>query len=172
MAKSNARALREYLESDPTLAEEWMLTECNHWAVGWVQHLTFRVLDDAGEPTRIFKLVTEWFNALSDYHIADESLYSEMETDACEDYWRAYQHKEVREQVIKLLQDRYMSDDSDEVIESAVDEIDDETWWTICVHNDGNGVEMENDSYRFSAREIERIADTVQARFLETDEPE
>ena len=32
----------------------WEVTRCNHWAVGWVEHLSFRAIDDAGVPTKQF----------------------------------------------------------------------------------------------------------------------
>lgn len=81
--KSNAKALKDFLESDPSLEEEWKITGCSHWAVGWVDHLSFHAVDDSGAPTRIARILFAWFDYLkNEYPIADESLYAEMESEA------------------------------------------------------------------------------------------
>lgn len=80
--RSNALALRRYLEKDPSLADDYTIMSASHWAVGWVEHISFRVVDPDGSPSRIFRVLTAWFNALSDYPVADDSLYSEMESEA------------------------------------------------------------------------------------------
>ena len=80
--KSNALALKRYLKKDPSLADDWEIASASHWAVGWVEHISFRVVDPDGSPSRIFRVITAWFNALSDYPVADDSLYSEMEMEA------------------------------------------------------------------------------------------
>lgn len=72
IAQSNARILIKKLESDPTLKDEWTITGCSHWACGWVDHLSFRVLDNDNKPTRIFRVIKGWFEDLQDYSIADE----------------------------------------------------------------------------------------------------
>lgn len=82
MDRSNTVALRKYLESDPSLNDDWEISSANHWACGWVEHISFRVVDPDGSPSRIFRVLAAWFKALDDYSIADESLYSEMEMEA------------------------------------------------------------------------------------------
>jgi len=82
LEESNADALEKHLNEDETLENDWEITSCNHWAVGWCDHLSFKVLDGNGEPSRIFRVITEWFNALSDYPVANESDYSEREYEA------------------------------------------------------------------------------------------
>lgn len=44
----------------------------SHWCVGWVEHLSFRVLGDDGKPTPTYYFIKEWFNRLEDEYIADE----------------------------------------------------------------------------------------------------
>jgi len=44
--QSNARVLIKKLESDPTLKDDWRITGCSHWACGWVDHLSFRAVED------------------------------------------------------------------------------------------------------------------------------
>ena len=74
---SNAYALKKYLQEDPSLSEDWEVTGCSHWLVGWVDHLSFRAVEADGKtPTRIFRVLTEWFAALNDYPIADDEDYS------------------------------------------------------------------------------------------------
>ncbi len=172
LERCNARALREYLAKDRTLAKDWCETEAGHWAVGHVTHLSFRVIDRRGNPTRIARVLREWFDALSDYPVANESLYSEMETEACEDYWRSCQESDVRSDVAKKLKSRVeeTEDQADRIasIEDQVDAIPGETFWKIAVHNNGNGRETYNDSYRIESREISEIADTLVEKGLVT----
>jgi hypothetical protein len=82
LEKSNAAALVKHLESDPSLEGEWEVNSANHWAVGWVDHLSFKVLDENGEPTRVFRVLEAWKERLSNYSIADEEDYSERESEA------------------------------------------------------------------------------------------
>ena len=177
LEKSNARALREYLAKDRTLKRDWCETECNHWAVGWVTHLSFRVIDRRGNPTRIARVLREWFDSLSDYPIADESLYSEMEREACEENWSSWQAREVRRYLVKELESRVecttacldsnseecTCDQDDRVArtEDQVDAVPDETFWEIAVRDEGNGREIEGDCYQIGEREISEIADTL-----------
>lgn len=81
--QSNAHAIKALLNSDESLADDWEITQCSHWACGWVDHLSYRVVDDKGEPTRIARIVRGWFDYLkNEYPIADESDYSQRECDA------------------------------------------------------------------------------------------
>jgi hypothetical protein len=81
--QSNAKALLKFLEEDPTLADEWRITDSSHWAVGWVHHLSYRAVDEQGKPTRIARIIKAWFDYLRDvYPIADDDLHSEMVCDA------------------------------------------------------------------------------------------
>lgn len=81
--KSNAKALLNYLKVEhKDLEDDWTITSCSHWAVGWVNHLSFRVIEKDGTPTRMFRVVKAWFAALDDYPVADEEMYSMMESEA------------------------------------------------------------------------------------------
>jgi len=91
--KSNAQAIKAMLKSDPSLEEDWEITGCKHWAVGWVDHLSFRVLDDEGELTRIARVVKGVFDTLSEYPVLDDSLHFEMLHDATMDNIRNHYHR-------------------------------------------------------------------------------
>lgn len=80
--EANAAAMKVMLKSDSSLEEDWEITGCRHWAVGWVDHLSFRVLDDEGELTRIARVIKGIFDALSEYPILDDALYSDMQYEA------------------------------------------------------------------------------------------
>jgi hypothetical protein len=81
--QSNADALIKHLESDSTLADDWRITGASHWAVGWVDHLSFRVVEADGKtPTRIARVLKEWSDALASYPVADESDLSRREYEA------------------------------------------------------------------------------------------
>jgi hypothetical protein len=75
LEQSNAKAIQEYLESMPDLNDDWEITSCNHWGVGWVDHLSFRVLDKQGNITKVAKCIKAFNDALGDYPIADEDDY-------------------------------------------------------------------------------------------------
>ena len=80
--QSNARSIIKHLEGDKSLEGEWRVTECNHWAVGWVKHLSFRVVDRDKKPTRIARVVKGIFDALDGYPVFDEGDFSQLETEA------------------------------------------------------------------------------------------
>jgi len=86
LAKSNARVLKRELaraaaagEIEP---ESWEIVGCSHWAVGHVDHLSYRVLDDAGQPTKIARWLQCWHDALDSYPVASDDDYSEVEHEA------------------------------------------------------------------------------------------
>lgn len=79
LERSNFRVIRADLERDfPDDVDD---IRCDHWAVGWIDHLLVRVLDDSGEVTPAWRRVCEWLDALADYPVADESDLSELEYD-------------------------------------------------------------------------------------------
>ena len=81
--QSNRDALISHLRKDhPVLRKDWRITSCGHWAVGWVEHLSFRVLNEDGSPTAIFRVLKSWFAALSNYPVADDNDYSRRQHDA------------------------------------------------------------------------------------------
>ncbi len=62
--KAMMKKLIDFLESDPTLDRDWHLEDCSHWAVGWVIHLTYRVVEPSGRPTRIFRIIKHWYEKM------------------------------------------------------------------------------------------------------------
>lgn len=83
LEQSNAAALVKALEALPKFAGEWSLEEATHWGCGWVEHLSFRLLDDNGNPTAIYAWLAEWFTRLlEDYPVADDDDYSRREFEA------------------------------------------------------------------------------------------
>jgi hypothetical protein len=87
--QSNASALEAALEEAVTLGlfsdEDFEVTGCNHWACGWVDHISFRAIEsdevETQEPTVIFRWLRNWFNALEDYPVADEEDMSMRESE-------------------------------------------------------------------------------------------
>lgn len=89
LERSNAEALKRYLATMPELANDWRITGCSHWAVGHVDHLSYRVVNDEGKPTRMAQIVKGWFAYLRDvYPIADEDLFSEYEQEDADQTWK------------------------------------------------------------------------------------
>jgi hypothetical protein len=89
LQESNAAALEKHLESDPTLADDWTITGCGHWAVGWVDHLSYRAVEADGKTaTRIARVLRAWFAALDDYPIADEDDFSRREQEEADRVWQ------------------------------------------------------------------------------------
>jgi hypothetical protein len=86
--KANNIALRRELKALTaagilTHEDRWEIFGAGHWAVGWVDHLSFLVRDpESNALTNEARFVIGWFRYLREVHpVADESLLSEM---ACE----------------------------------------------------------------------------------------
>ncbi len=78
--RSNAIQLKKALEEHPEWEEQWESVECNHAAVGWVEHLSYQVVNEDGTPTDVAKFLKEWFDYLkNDYPYANEDHVSELE---------------------------------------------------------------------------------------------
>lgn len=75
LEESNADALLKTIED----LDGWETHRFSHWAVGWVDHLSFRVLDDDGEPTPVYAAVKAFYKRLDDYPVADEADFSTRE---------------------------------------------------------------------------------------------
>lgn len=80
--KSNAASMVKTLEADPTLADDWYISESSHWAVGWVEQLSFKVVDTDEKPSRVARIIKGMMDALEEYPVLDESSFSEMEHEA------------------------------------------------------------------------------------------
>jgi len=91
LEQSNAAMLEEAIEEASDVGafshDDWEITGCNHWACGWVDHLSFRAVESDGHtPTNVFRWVTRWFDALSDYPVANEEDYSRREWEYAMEY--------------------------------------------------------------------------------------
>ena len=80
--KSNAAAIVKHLESDPSLKEDWEVISCSHWGVGWVEQLSFKVVDEDGNPSRVARVIKGLMDALEEYPVLDDESYSNMEYEA------------------------------------------------------------------------------------------
>ncbi|MFA5053850.1 MAG: hypothetical protein WC565_07315, partial [Parcubacteria group bacterium] len=59
---------------------QWSIEHCNHWAVGWCDHLSFRLVEsDGATPTPIAIWIRAWFDMLENYPVADSEDFSERE---------------------------------------------------------------------------------------------
>lgn len=106
MEESNADALDKALHEHPEWEEDWETHTFNHWAVGWVEHLSFRVLDAESKPTAVYEFLKEWFDALEDYPLADEEDLSQREYDAALDNIGFEGRRHLREGVEDGWEDR------------------------------------------------------------------
>ncbi len=67
---------KDLLKKHPKTVE---ITNCGHWLVGWVDHLTIKMVDKNGRITRAGIDVLDWLEKLDQYPIADEDHYSNLE---------------------------------------------------------------------------------------------
>jgi hypothetical protein len=102
LERCNAEALRRYLATMPELADDWRITPCSHWAVGHVDHLSYRVIKD-GKASKMARIVKAWFHYLDKVHpVADEDLLTEMEHEEAQEVWeRCYSDKDRLEYIRK-----------------------------------------------------------------------
>jgi hypothetical protein len=106
--RANAKALRNYLAEFPEIEGDWKITSCNHWAVGHVDHLSYRVVDGDGKPTRIARIVKAWFEYLRDVHpVADEDLLSETENEEANRVWAECYSPEERIKYIRRYRSQF-----------------------------------------------------------------
>jgi hypothetical protein len=59
--------------------EDTKIEGASHWAVGWVEHLSVRLLEKDGRPTEAAAAVKEWKDLLDNYPIASDEDYSRRE---------------------------------------------------------------------------------------------
>ncbi len=153
LAKSNAEILKKELES----AEEkgviepnsWAIESCNHSAVGWVDHLSFKVVDEKREPTNVFKFTVSWFEGLQEYPVADDEHYSELQYNAaidciscnCPDVPAGFVLPEDwSSQIYRDLGDNEVYPDEDGCVASEkIEEAFARLGWLGCSHCEGDG---------------------------------
>ena len=76
------RELAAAVEKEEISEDNYDITECKHWACGWVKHLSFKVLGDDGGPTKEWHWVMKWFDQFNDNPVADDIHYLGMVRDA------------------------------------------------------------------------------------------
>lgn len=119
LERSNARVLKRALENEGySEGCDWQSTHAGHWAVGRVEHLSYRVLDSlctvcdgrgqiwtppqdgkwgfeteckacdgfGGALSEVAGFIHGWFDSLSDYPIADETDYYEVQAEEGAEY--------------------------------------------------------------------------------------
>lgn len=87
LEKSNFAALRNLL-ADKRFKGQWEITECSHWAVGWVKHLSYRAVGPDGTASPVARVIKGFFQYLKDeYPIADEDDYSQRQIEAEQEYF-------------------------------------------------------------------------------------
>lgn len=101
--ESNAATLKKELTSDPTLAEDWTITRASHWAVGWVEHLSFRVVEPDGSASRVARFLEGWFESLSDYPVADDDDHSEREHESALESWDFWGYRDAADHMRKVF---------------------------------------------------------------------
>jgi hypothetical protein len=94
LEQSNAAAVRKTFESlfGPECEDNgWEVTRCNHWAVGWVDHLSFRAIDDNGGPTQQFVEMARLNAEVEENIVLDEDDLCAREWDDLIEYleWHA-----------------------------------------------------------------------------------
>jgi hypothetical protein len=86
LEKSNFKVISEELQSK--YPDDFRIEKFNHWAAGWVNSLTCRVLKDENgigneNITDAFKSVIQWHERLDEYALADEDVYYSLLTEEC-----------------------------------------------------------------------------------------
>lgn len=71
----NFRVVVETMEEE--FPDDFEIVSCSHWAVGWIDHLAVRMLDDEGKVTDAGLRVLEFKYAVEDYPLLDEMGHSE-----------------------------------------------------------------------------------------------
>jgi len=119
LGQSNFEVILADLESK--FPDDVMVERAGHWAVGWVDEIMVRMLDDNGCVTPAGEAALEWNDTLSDYPVADESHWSEKQYEAAQQWFG--------DQVGSIVRN------SDELADDADDHIDDII--DVLIRNDG-----------------------------------
>ena len=110
-----------------------------HWAVGHVNALVIRCVDDTGAPTAAFRVLHELAMSLADYSILDEDDHSRRECEAEDEGWSSYGARDFRRALSKLAP--HHSDLFDRVPDDHLRTV----WsWIADVKNIGGGSGVEN----------------------------
>jgi hypothetical protein len=77
LSRSNWEVISGDMES--RFPDDTEVIHCRHWAVGWYDHLTIRLMDSNGLITEAARAIYDWHCKLSDYPVANEDRFSELE---------------------------------------------------------------------------------------------
>ena len=94
LERANAQSVRSvFTERFGEEGEDngWVVTRCNHWAVGWVDHLSFKAIDDNGGPTAQFVEMLRLNAEVEENCVLDEDVLCQMEHEDLIEYleWHA-----------------------------------------------------------------------------------
>ena len=94
LEKANSQSVRDafrQLFGEEGEEQGWEVTRCNHWAVGWVEHLSFKAIDENGGPTAQFIEMLRLNAEVEENCVLDEDLLCEIEWEATIEYleWNA-----------------------------------------------------------------------------------
>lgn len=71
---------------DPETGEgDYEPVEFSHWAVGWVEHLAYRAVNEDGTPSAMLRFLYDWNEARREDPLADDELFWELEEEAREE---------------------------------------------------------------------------------------
>jgi len=78
--RSDFEVMGNYLRELPfEEGEDWAFMRCGHAAVGWCEHLSFRVLDENGEVAQVAKYVHGILEKQEKYTVLDADHWSNLE---------------------------------------------------------------------------------------------
>lgn len=97
--------------------DDTQIFEASHWACGWIEQLSVRVLDDEGKMTEAGQATLEWKDNLDQYPVADDEHFSGLEYDE----WHEYVTAEIKYILRYNYEEIEKSADEDEIIEGAID---------------------------------------------------
>lgn len=88
--QSNSAMIQAELEKHPEFNGQWEITHCGHWAVGWCDHLSYKVIESKHNVlhttvyriTPVAQFIAELYRQLDNYPILNEEDYSEREYNA------------------------------------------------------------------------------------------
>lgn len=88
-----------------------------HWACGWVEQLSVRVLNDDGTMTDAGQAVLDWMDHLDNYPVADDEHFSDLEYSE----WLEYVTAEIKHIMFNDYEEIERQDDEDAIIQGAID---------------------------------------------------
>lgn len=126
--QSNAAMLRKALKDRGFTKRDYYISESSHWAVGYVTHLTYRVVNKNGKASKIARFLKAWWKGLDNYPVADEFDYSERESEATYDNLKLAAEHLLKDNPPKDWHDQLWQwyNENDEI---ALENVDDQGGW-------------------------------------------